>query len=179
MTGSKVKILVVEKTGIVKEVDWKNFSEEDIYKKANLKKPDGFQLHTTYHAIVKVNQEKVKYDVDVYGKDNGRANMENKYEFPPPIDNTLFFGNVVLVARDNEKNAKNLTNLEWKKIYEVLYGGFEDLDSVDTESSEDEEEGVQLTKSGYAKDGFVVDDKEDFDDDYLDCSSELSDDDYI
>mgnify|MGYP001168025305 CR=1 FL=1 len=58
-----------------------------------------------------------------------------------------------------------------------MYGGFEDLNSVDTHSSStDEDEDIPLTKSGYAKDGFVVEDE---DDDYLECSSELSDDEYI
>ena len=173
-----VKILIVEKDGSVKEYDWKKFNDEDIYKKANLKKSDNFKLHTTYHAIVKEsNGEKTKYDIDVYGKDSGRANMENKYEFPPPIDNTLFFGNCVLVSRDKEKNPIDLTSNKWEKIYEVLYGGFEDLNSVDTHSSStDEDEDIPLTKSGYAKDGFVVEDE---DDDYLECSSELSDDEYI
>ena len=173
---TSVKILIVEKTGAIKELAWKKFDEQEIYKKANLKKVDGFKLHTKYNATVKNKLgEKKKYIVDVYGKDNGRANIENKYEFPPPIDNTLFFGNCVLINRDEENNPINITSEEWEKVYEVLYGGFEDINSEDSEEEEDEE-GLDLTKSGYEKDGFVVEDEEE---DYLDCSSELSDDDYI
>lgn len=167
---ASVRILIVEKTGAIKELNWKKFDEEEIYKKANLKKKDNFKLHTTYNTTVKNK----KYKIDVYGKENGRANMENKYEFPPPIDNTLFFGCCVLINRDSENNPIDITSEEWEKVYEVLYGGFEDINSEDSEEEEEEEE-VNLTKSGYAKDGFVVEDE----DDYLDCSSELSDDDYI
>ena len=38
----------------------------------------------------------IKYYINVYGKTNGKASSENKYDFPPPIDNTLFFGNIKL-----------------------------------------------------------------------------------
>jgi len=171
---TSVRILIVEKNGGVKELNWKKFEEKEIYKKANLKKEDGFKLYTKYEAVIKNKGESSKYIVDVYGKESGRANMENKYEFPPPIDNTLFFGNCILIRRDENNNPMDITSEEWEKVYEVLYGGFEDINSEDSEEEEQEEE-VNLTKSGYAKDGFVVEDEED----YLDCSSELSDDEYI
>jgi hypothetical protein len=93
---------------------------------------------------------------------NGKANMVNKYEFPPPIDNTLFFGNCVIVNKlDNE--VVSLTCKEWESIYEYLYGGFEDIgneDSDDYSEDDDEDDGKPRTKSGYVKDGFVVDDDE-------------------
>ena len=53
----------------------------------------------------------------------------------------------------------------WEKIYEVLFGGFEDLSAtaVNDELEVDELENVPdeyKTKSGYLKDGFVVEDTE-------------------
>ena len=94
-------------------------------------------------------------------KKNGRANNENKYDFPPPIDNSLFFGTCCIVAKKLGK-MENLTLELWEKIYEKLFGGFEDLSSS---ALEDEEEKDELefvakehkTKQGYLKDGFVVD----------------------
>lgn len=53
-----------------------------------IQKEDGFVKQTTW-ASVKING--VKYTVDLYGKTEGKANTENKYDFPPPVDNTLFF----------------------------------------------------------------------------------------
>ena len=50
----------------------------------------------------------------------------------------------------------------WEKIYEKLFGGFEDLSAtcVEDENEEDELANVpkeKKTKDGYLKDGFVVD----------------------
>ena len=56
---------------------------------------------------------------------NGKAGNENKYEIPPPKDNDLFFGSLVLVYH-SDKNVKNgntldLTTDDWDKYYNKLY----------------------------------------------------------
>jgi hypothetical protein len=103
----------------------------------------------------------------MYGKLQGKANMENKYDFPPPVDKQLYFGACVLVGmiRDdsNNKSHINLSIELWTKIYEKLFGGFEDLTltCIEDEEEEDELENVpknmKTKKGGYLKDGFVVD----------------------
>jgi hypothetical protein len=50
----------------------------------------------------------------------------------------------------------------WNKIYEKLFGGFEDLVATAKEDEEEEDELENVpkekkTKHGYLKDGFVVD----------------------
>jgi hypothetical protein len=100
----------------------------------------------------------------MYGKDKGRANNENKYEFPPPIDTTLFFGSCCLVAVKMDVTPVNLTLPHWKIMYEKLFGGFEDLTRNDTTDDEDEMKHIpkeKQTKSGYLKDDFIVDDTSD------------------
>ena len=164
-----VGILIVEKTGNIKTLGWKNFDETKIYTKAGFKTSNDFKLQTTY------TQGKGTYRIDVYGKTVGRANTENKYEFPPPIDHVLFFGSCILISRDDNNNPKDLTIEQWDKIYDELYGGFEDIGDEDSEEEEDDP-NIPKTKSGYAKDDFVV---EDDDEDYLECSSELSEEEYI
>jgi hypothetical protein len=164
---SSVSIIVIEKSGNVKELKVKNLVESDIYKKAGFKTPNDFKEHTVWKNI-KVNSS--VYNIHVYGKTVGRANQENKYEFPPPIDNVLFFGSCVLINKAGD-TPKNLTANEWKNIYNQLYGGFEDLDKEDSDE-EDEYDELAKTKSGYAKDGFIVDDD---DESYEDDSEELSD----
>ena len=77
-----------------------------------------------------------------------------KYDFPPPVDNKIFYGKCLLV---NPQEA--LTIVEWEKIYEELMGGFEDINS-DSDVSEEDTTGLNLTKEGYVKDGFVVSDDE-------------------
>ena len=102
------------------------------------------------------------YDIYLFGKTTGRANTENKYEFPPPVENILFFGYCLLIACFNGTEVlSDLTIKQWDKIYEHLFGGFEDLGSET--SSEDELENVPdelKTEEGYLKDDFVVDDND-------------------
>jgi hypothetical protein len=149
-------VLIVEKNGSLKELNIKNYNEEELYKKAGFKNADGFQVATTWNIVVKEKS----YIISVYGKTSGRAGQENKYEFPPPIDNTLFFGNCILTNKNENNEIVNLTKVEWNSIYEELYGGFEDIGSEDSEEESEEENELPITKDGYVKDGFVVDDSD-------------------
>lgn len=150
-----LSILLVSKTGIVHAINVKEFVESDLYKRAGFKYMDGFEKRTVYKHGDK--------EIHVYGKVSGRAGQENKYEFPPPIAEILFFGTVVLVAKEMD-TPTNLTMAEWEVAYQALMGGFEDLGTEDTEettdtvSSASSEEQQPLTRDGYVKDDFVVDD---------------------
>jgi len=165
-------VIVVEKTGSLKSLTIKDYKEEELYKKCGFKKADGFEKHTEW----KMKMEGKKYIVSAYGKTEGKANMENKYDFPPPIDNTLFFGSCLLLCTllkdDGKKEPISLSLEQWEKMYEKLFGGFEDLTTTaaEDEAEEDELEGVpasKKTKNGYLKDGFVVDsDSDEKDEEY-------------
>lgn len=167
MTSTPVGIIIIDKTGTYKSLNVKDYKEEEIYKKCGFKKSDGLLNQHTWNVRV----EKEKYFVTVYAKEDGKANTENKYDFPPPIDNKLFFGNCAVIAQVKNKDGNmvmtNLTVELWEKIYEKLFGGFENLAVTckEDEYEEDELENVpkhKKTKDGYLKDGFVVDsDKED------------------
>ena len=160
---SSVRLLIVEKNGTIKESVLKTWNEEELYKKAGFKNGQGFELATTWK-VDDINKK--SYTINVYGKTDGRATQENKYEFPPPIDETLFFGSCLIVNMRDDKPV-SLTSAEWTCIYEKLYGGFESLGEEDSEEDSDEYDDVPKTKSGYAKDGFIVDDEDD-DEDYED-----------
>jgi len=151
---TSVSIIIVEKGGNIKGLKVKSYDENELYKKCGFKASTDFKVQSVWKDI-KLNN--ITYNIHLYGKLVGRANQENKYEFPPPIDNTLFFGSCVLVNKVNNI-PKNLTSTEWNSIYNHLYGGFDDLDEEDSEESEDE--GLPKTKSGYVKDDFIVDDDE-------------------
>jgi hypothetical protein len=169
-------IIVIDKTGTIKSVSVKKIVESELYKKAGLKTVDGFKCYTTWN----IEYEKKQYEISLYGKTIGKANHENKYDFPPPVDNTLFFGSCVLIAKIKKDVYVDLTEESWKKIYETLFGGFEDLGDEDSESecdTEDDMDGpVARTKNGYVKDGFVVDDEESEEDD-ADEDAEIDEDD--
>jgi hypothetical protein len=157
-----LSILIVEKGGSLKSLAIKDFKLDELYKKCGFKKGDDFEKHAEWNA----KYEGKKYFVEVYGKTDGRAGSENKYDFPPPVDNTLFFGSCALVAssknEDGSKVYHDLDLLLWKKFYEKLFGGFEDLAATAAEDELEEDELANVpkekkTKQGYLKDGFVVD----------------------
>jgi hypothetical protein len=154
-----ISILSVEKNGEVKATNVRDFNDDYF---VTCKKTKGAIKQTEWVAKV----DGVKYIVTLYAKDSGKANTENKYDFPPPVDTKLFFGVCFLVAKtissDLKQNFVNLTVPLWSKIYEKLFGGFEDLgDDEDDEEDEDELDSVpkdkKTKKGGYLKDGFVVD----------------------
>jgi hypothetical protein len=164
-------VIIVEKTGTLKSLAIKDFKEEELFKKCGFKKADGFNKQTEW----KLKIDGKKYIVYAYGKEDGRANSENKYDFPPPIDTKLFFSSCALVAQIvNDKGDKVYTDLSlvlWNKMYEKLFGGFEDLTATALEDEAEEDELANVpkekkTKQGYLKDGFVVDSSETEDSEY-------------
>ena len=166
-----VTVLVFEKNGTIKELAIKKFNELELFKKAGLKSSTGFNNRTIWN----VDGIKGKsYHLSLFGKIDGRANSENKYEFPPPVDNTLFFGNCILINKDEDDVPINMTKKEWLEVYDHLYGGFDDIGDDDDEEEEDDE--LPRTKSGYVKDDFIVDDDEEDDDDYDDDDDDDDDD---
>jgi hypothetical protein len=183
-------IIIVDKSASLKTLTVKDYKEEELFKKCGFKKSDDFELQVEWP--VKLDGQ--KYLVAMYGKLNGKANMENKYDFPPPVDKKLYFGSCALVGmiRDDSNN-KSLINLSielWNKIYEKLFGGFEDLTLTCVEDDEEDDElenipkHMKTKKGGYLKDGFVVDssdteeiigsDTEDEDDNLDESSDETS-----
>jgi len=169
-------VVIVEKNGTLKSMTIKDFKEEDLFKKCGFKRGDDFVKQNEW----KVKTGGTKYFVSMYAKSEGRANSENKYDFPPPVDSTLFFGNCVIVAKKDGQTYVDLSLELWGTLYEKLFGGFEDLaaTAVEDELEEDELENVpkeKKTKDGYLKDGFVVD-TSDSDEEEVYDSSEDSDD---
>jgi hypothetical protein len=155
-------IIIVEKGGSLKPLSIKDFQLDDLYKKCGFKKSEHFEKTNEWSAKF----EGKKYYIELYGKTDGRANSENKYDFPPPMDNVLFFGNCALIGHLKKEDGTieyiDISVPLWKKIYEKLFGGFEDLSStaIEDENEEDELANVpkeKKTKNGYLKDGFVVD----------------------
>ena len=162
MTQS-LTIVIVDKGATLKTLNVKDYKEEELYKKCGFKKADGFQLQVEWP----VKLEGQRYVIAMYGKLDGKANTENKYDFPPPVDNKLYFGACALVGmiRD-DANSRSFIHLSielWNKIYEKLFGGFEDLAVTNMEDDDEEDELDNVPKSkktkvgGYLKDGFVVD----------------------
>jgi len=162
-------LLIVEKNGNIKETKVKNLQVSELYKKAGFKSEEGFLEPVVSWPRAGIDPFTLDYQIQVFGKTKGRAGQENKYDFPPPIDTTLFFGNVAMIAVRPDGGVVDLTMSAWEMVYEQLFGGFDDLvdshgrplDDSEEDSEEEELEGVEYTKEGYMKDDFIVDDDED------------------
>lgn len=160
--------IIIEKSGSLKNA--KTTDLVDLYKKCGFKTAEGFSLNHAWS----VEFNDTEYKMEIYGKVTGRANTENKYEFPPPIDNVLFFGSCAAVLYVNNKMTDMGTS-EFKDIIDHLYGGYSDIGDEEDEEEEDEDDiGLPKTKHGYVKDDFVVSsDAEDDDDNGSDEEEDL------
>ncbi len=67
------------------------------------------------------------HEIKLYGKTSGKIGNENKYEFPPPMNKTIFFGKCILI-----NSLGNLTIEMWNEFYEST--------NVATSDSEEEHE---------------------------------------
>lgn len=146
-------VVIVEKTGIMKQLAMKTNNEDEFFKRSGFKTPNGFKLQTVFNES--------NYHIRLYGKCCGKAGQENKYEFPPPVDKIIFFGSCLLVNTTIDGEFVNLTKKEWHDIYSKLFGGFEEIEESE-ESDDDDDDSIEelpeiLTKEGYIKDGFIVD----------------------
>lgn len=159
--------VIVEKNGTVKCTTSKTLNVSELYKKCGFKSNEGFNCAHTWS----ITFNEVEYKLQVYGKITGRAGSENKYEFPPPIDNVLFFGSCAVINTQND-NIVDMNATEFKDIMDFLQGGYSDLGEEDSEDEEEEDIDplLEKTKEGYVKDDFVVDDDEE--DDVDESSSE-------
>jgi hypothetical protein len=170
-----VAIVIVQKNGDSVSQEVRDASSENLYKRVGLRVPGTFAKQVSW----KVGCDGNSIYVSIYARNTGNAGQENKTELPPPIDNDLYFGRIAIVASKDEdgEDPVDLPFEIWKSVREKLFGGFEDLGGDDSSESEDDIAPEMMTKHGYEKDGFVVDESDD-----PECSdigdSELSEDEY-
>ena len=153
-------IVIIEKNGDLKAQEYKSSNTDELYKKCSFKKADGFGKVAEW-TYSKKGENMIT--VELWARNDGQANQENKYDFPPPADSELFFGSCALLARDSNMNMIDLTVEKWNKVYEHLFGGFETLADNEDEDDEEEDEldhvpSSMKTKDGYLKDGFIIED---------------------
>jgi len=153
-----ITCVLIDKHCICSTKQFRNVSNENLYKKCGFSSNDNFGLIHTF-------KTKDNY-IHLFGKSQHRTNNINKVELPPPIDNELYYGSILIIETTNKtfdlNNSLKYTKEKWGSDYEFLMGGFEDIEDTDDESESDEMDkydNSQKTKSGYLKDGFVVDEE--------------------
>jgi len=86
----------------------------------------------------------------LFGYTTGKAGTENKHELPPPLDETLYFSDILLIASKKSmawEHPVSFTTEQYETFYQKAFGGFESLDEEedgneeeDADATEDEEE---------------------------------------
>ena len=108
-------ILIIDKLKKISLIKVMNL--DNLYKKIGLKTEDGFLKQCEW--CLSISHYSNLY-INIYGKKIGKANNENKYNFPPPLDKDIFFGKCIIVAytKNNKENQfVSLTEELWNNIY--------------------------------------------------------------
>jgi len=133
-----ITTIILKNDGSINEIKFNSKSlekEKDIIKKMKLlskiKLKKGSDKFNHLHSY-----EKESYDISLFGFKKGKEKIINKHDLPPPIDNELFFGDILMIKhKSNEfKDYKNFTDKDYEIWYESQFGGFIDLGSDDTSS---------------------------------------------
>ena len=81
-------IVLIEHNGNIKNVKSKELTRNTLYKKCGFRSDENFERTTTWE----VEHNKEMFIIELWAKSVGKANNENKYDFPPPVDNSLYYG---------------------------------------------------------------------------------------
>ena len=107
------------------------------------------------------------YTLTLLGHTTGKAGTENKHELPPPFDNTLCFGDIVLIASTYPTTYTKpvpFKTEDYEAFYTKMFGGFEDIDSEDEEEEEDAEEADEVEVEAGVKEKIIVEEVDDDED---------------
>ena len=169
-------ILIVDKAGQFSNV--KTTNVDNLYKKIGLKSETGFMKQCEWNVST---QEYSNLYVDFYGKKIGKATYENKYEFPPPIDNQIFFGKCILVGYTKKNKIISYISLTpelWLEIYSNLFSLNDIIETktkkiyIKTEKPKVEELSLSSSENDEDED---EDEDDDEDEEYEDEQDEIKD----
>ena len=157
--------IIVKKTGELKVVNINGISkvsEVQIKNKyivslfnSNIRKSKNFKEHFKRYCDWELDE----YVISIFGSKEGNAGSENKFDWPPPEDTDIYFGEI-LIIKSKDNMIQNLNKNIFREFIDISFGGFEDLGSKDTE----EEYDPELDR--YESDFVVDDDQVSYDEDY-------------
>ena len=161
-----IQAIYVDIAGIPKEFkiqDDTNLEELDINKFPThvLKSIGKGSISRECDFTYKPEQEDIT--ISIFCFTDGKERQINKYELPPPIDSEIYYGTMYALAHADNK----LINMDldlFNKFYENSFEGFEDLDSQDSWSEEDDDENSD-DRNFIAYEGSVSEYEEDSEED--------------
>ena len=86
-----------------------------------------------------------EYEIIVYGWDSGSHSIINKHELPIPIDDKLYYGDLVIVLKCNG----TFVDIELEDWEEFVYNSNEGFDDINSSSEEDEGEDEYDYEDGW------------------------------
>jgi DNA-directed RNA polymerase subunit M/transcription elongation factor TFIIS len=120
-----------------------------------------------------------EFVLTLFGYTSGKAGTENKHELPPPLNETAFYSDILLIASNAKYSWAQpvpFTPEQYEKFYAAAFGGNDDdgggsesdSDSMESgsdaekeEDEEDEEIHIQSAKKKAAVEDGVPEDEED------------------
>ena len=113
-----VKVIFVKKNGSLKNSSIKLDNLDNLYKKCLFSSNNHFDNRNIWS-----HDNNVFYSI--FSKNKGKAGNENKYELPPPIDNELYFGTMVILKHskkmyDIDNLLSRISPLQTKKLFRVV-----------------------------------------------------------
>ena len=90
------------------------------------------------------------FEIIIFGWKDGHHKMVNKHELPTPFENTLLFGDLVVIIKEDDE-YDDFPKEDYEEFYDYMFGGF------DTCSSGDDESDLENDEYDF-NDGFLVKD---------------------
>jgi hypothetical protein len=116
--------------------------------------PDGTIMKATLQAALKKKQEPEllgsyktrQAHLFLFGYTKGKAGTENKHELPPPHDEVLSFGDILVVASKEESwtTPTPFKPDDYEKFYTKAFGGFDETEEGDEEEEADVEAEAEV-----------------------------------
>jgi len=152
-----VKFVKISKDGKVQEEQVSKL--EELYKKCNLRKPEGFNKITEFIDNC--------VNIELWGRTSGRINIKNVYTFPESVNSNIY-GTCGIVSLTNNKLV-DLEIAHWEEICEKLCANVDECEDNDSIINKPDDDKVSELASEVAS---VSASSE-----YID--SELKEDDYL
>jgi len=86
--------------------------------------------------------------IEMYGYINGKEKEINKLELPEPIENKLYYNELIFFSSNDDNEYIDLDEEDFKDFYDMIFGGFDDIDSEDSDEN--------FTDDEYEDDGFII-----------------------
>ena len=159
--------IVIEYTNILKQINIESskiinnkINILDLCKLCNFRKDKDFDIIYTWNLIF----EKKNYNIQIWGRNQGKPNMINNYIFPDK-ENKNIYGNCIVLCYNNSELID--LNIEfWNNLIKFIKNDINVIEEADNDISDEEEENnynedildIINTSKQLEKDNYILSD---------------------